>query len=168
MTTLSTMLRERVAARRARRRGGLSLNLVSLIDILTTLVFFLLLTSAGVATNISADGVTLPSSASQQVPRVGTQIVIDADSIRVGDRQVESTHEALNDSGAHLQKLLAALHGPSGVADSNGGVARAAREQDFNIVADRSIPFALLRKVIATCADEVGLGHVSLALLPAH
>ena len=164
--TLSTALRERGSARRARKCGGLSLNLVSLIDILTTLVFFLLPTSAGVVTNISADGVILPSSASKQAPRVGTQIVIDANDIRVGDQAVESTHEALSDPGAVLAKLFAALHGASDAVAGKDGAGTAGR--DFNIVADRSVPFALLRKVIATCTNDVGLGHVSLALLPVH
>ncbi|WP_175761770.1 ExbD/TolR family protein [Burkholderia anthina] len=160
--SLGKSLRARANRRRAGRSGAMSLNLVSLIDILTTLVFFLLMTAAGVATNVTADRVSLPASASSQAPRDALQVTVSTDDIRVGPEIVESVDAALADRGAILRSLQVALSTAHATTSgpSSGG--------DIDVVADKRVPFALLRKIIASCASGTGFDHVSLALLHQH
>ncbi|WP_185633718.1 biopolymer transporter ExbD [Burkholderia sp. Bp9012] len=155
-------MRARANRRRAGCSGAMSLNLVSLIDILTTLVFFLLMTAAGVATNVTADRVSLPVSASSQAPRIALQVTVSTGDIRVGPEIVESVDAALADRGAVLGRLQAAVstaHATTSPPSSGG---------DIDVIADKRVPFALLRKVIASCVSGTGFDHVSLALLHEH
>jgi biopolymer transport protein ExbD len=80
--------RTRRIARRLRRKEEGELNLVSMIDILTVLVFFLLVN----ATGVSLLGINLPDSASKPLPNQpqhALKIVIRPDSFGVFDMNTE-------------------------------------------------------------------------------
>jgi biopolymer transport protein ExbD len=73
----------RRVTRRARRKRATELNIVSMIDILTVLVFFLLVN----ATGVSILGINLPSTASsppQQQPR-SLKVIVRTDGLTVAD-----------------------------------------------------------------------------------
>ncbi len=74
----------RRAMRRARRKRGTELNLVSMIDVLTVLVFFLLVNQIGV----SVLGVELPGPAaasSEPTPPQDLSVVVRADGLVLAD-----------------------------------------------------------------------------------
>jgi len=74
----------RHAMRRARRHRGTELNIVSMIDILTVLVFFLLVNSTGVAIL----GVNLPGNASDaKPPPHALSVAIHPDTLTVADER---------------------------------------------------------------------------------
>ena len=80
MQGLSRSLRR--ATRRARRKRAMELNIVSMIDILTVLVFFLLVN----ATGVSVLGVNLPStSTSPPQKHTEVKVVIHPTSLVVAD-----------------------------------------------------------------------------------
>jgi biopolymer transport protein ExbD len=70
--------------RRARRRRATELNIVSMIDVLTVLVFFLLVNSAGIA----IVGINLPDATAQppKEPPRGLSVVVHDNSMMVIDR----------------------------------------------------------------------------------
>lgn len=73
----------RRAMRRARRRRALELNIVSMIDVLTVLIFFLLLNSAGVA----VIGINLPSAAAQTTQEpLGLSVIVRSQQLQIIDR----------------------------------------------------------------------------------
>jgi len=81
MQGLSRNLRR--ATRRARRKRATELNIVSMIDILTVLVFFLLVNALGV----SILGVNLPSSDAvpPKVPPKDLKVIVRQDGLTVAD-----------------------------------------------------------------------------------
>lgn len=163
---LSQSIRVRGRKRRMTSKGGIPINLVSMIDVLTTLVFFLLVTTASVQTLAPPRGVTLPSSRSAVLPRDVTEVVVTPTDIRLGERSVLSVDAATRDQGAVLPQLGAALQASRGERVTRGDATGTPSVDEVNILADKTIPFWLLRKIIATCSTSPGFARVSLAVTP--
>ena len=64
------------AERKARNHTGLDMNLVSLIDIFTILIFFLMSSAAGVEILNTSKDVKLPESHADKMPRETVVIVV--------------------------------------------------------------------------------------------
>ncbi len=143
---------------RGRRGGGL--NLVSLMDIFTILVFFLLVNSSDVKDLPSARSVQMPESISQDKPRETVIVLVSPDAILVDGVEVLSTAQALSSEGATLEPLQAALleRAARRVRDS------AIVDREITIMGDKDVSYRLLRKVMATCT-EADYGRVSLAVI---
>lgn len=150
------------ASRRVRRmdrhrkmRKASPLNLVSLMDIFTILVFFLLVNSSSTQQLPNKKDLQLPTSAAKKSPKETLVLVITPDSILVQGRHVTEVAAWMNseeDVIAPLEKELR-LHGSSRqlatepVLDEQDEVQGAA----ITIMGDENIPYELLRKVLATC-----------------
>jgi biopolymer transport protein TolR len=137
------------AARRARHGNQLDMNLVSLIDVFTILIFFLL-SNSGVETIAPAKSVRLPESVSEQVPKETLVVAVNGDEITVDGRK-----------GADVAPLAIAkddlIPGLKAELDlvSSRPVARAenaAKAHSLTIMGDKDIPYQLLRKVMYTAA----------------
>ena len=143
---------EKRAIRRARNQNLVDMNLVSLIDIFTILIFFLLSNSAEVQSLATSKSVRLPESIASKSPKEPVVIAVTNQEIAVQGRHVASVAEALAEPGdaiATLQAelLLQARHERVRQADAgNGG------PQPITILGDREIPYQLLRKVMVSCA----------------
>lgn len=138
------------AERKARHGTGLDMNLVSLIDIFTILIFFLLSSAAGVEMLPSPKAVKLPESLSQSVPHDTLVVVVSASEIIVDGRRVASVSEAMATQGDVIAPLKAELDLHAGrevVRKEN-----AAKGRTLTIMGDKGIPYALLRKVMTTAA----------------
>jgi biopolymer transport protein TolR len=122
------------------------LNLVSLMDIFTILVFFLLLNSSDVPVLQATESIRLPDSVASGKPIIMLTISIDADAIFVA---------ATAQVGSHLPALAVALN--------QATTATIIKATKVTIMGDRSTDYGLLKKVISTCAES-GFGQVSLAV----
>ncbi len=71
------------------------MNLVSLIDVFTILIFFLMSNTGGVETLASPRAVKLPESMSQQAPKETLMITVTATEILVAGRVVASVSDAM-------------------------------------------------------------------------
>jgi biopolymer transport protein TolR len=135
------------------------LNLVSLMDIFTILVFFLLVNSSNIEVLPNPKAMQLPESIARQVPRDTLVLMVTEQEILVGGRHVMSLDDALAAPGPVLAALKAQLQqAPLGPAEG-GGETRG----EINIMADREIPYSLLKKVMLTCTDA-RFGKISLAV----
>ncbi len=74
------------AERKARNHSGLDMNLVSLIDIFTILIFFLM-SSTGVEVLTSSKAVKLPESTADKAPRETIIVTVSGTDILVGGRR---------------------------------------------------------------------------------
>lgn len=155
----------RTVSRRHRSRTGLkasaSVNLISMMDILTVLLLFLLKSySAGGEVMVPQPGVKLPESTADEQPRQSLIVAIDGDAIKLGTERIASVAEvaASSEPGipALAERLPAATHAP---ADGGTDAATA-----VTIQGDRNIEYALLRKVMFTLSQS-GYANVSLAVL---
>jgi biopolymer transport protein TolR len=152
---------QRRAMRRARNQPLVDMNLVSLIDIFTILIFFLLSNTTEVETLPNSKAVRLPESIAEQSPREAVVVVVSADDILVQGRKVASVSDVLAADGDLIEPLKAEL-------DLQAGRALIRREntpqnQPITIMGDRSIPYRLLRKVMFTCA-RANYSEVSFAV----
>lgn len=139
------------------------LNLVSLMDIFTILVFFLLVNSSEVETLQANKGVQMPESVAEQKPRENVVVMITKNEILVQGRptvtlaQIDASDQAvIPQLKAELQSQVERLISSAGEDD------RSARE--VTIMGDKSIPYSLLKKVMATCTDA-DYGTLSLAVM---
>jgi biopolymer transport protein ExbD len=131
------------------------LNLVSLMDIFTILVFFLLLNSSDVPVLQATESIRLPDSVASGKPIIMLTISIDADAIFVAGERVMSVAAATAQDGSHLPALAVALN--------QATTATIIKATKVTIMGDRSTDYGLLKKVISTCAES-GFGQVSLAV----
>src|SRR5262249_32385393 len=97
------------AERAARNKSLVDLNLVSLIDIFTILIFFLLANASEVEVLPSAKAVRLPESTAEKHPKETVVVVVSNEDILVQGRRVASVSEAMKSSGDLIEPLKAEL-----------------------------------------------------------
>jgi biopolymer transport protein ExbD len=147
--------------RRNRNQSMVDMNLVSLIDVFTILIFFLLSNTGGVETLASPRAVKLPESMSQQAPKETLMITVTATEILVAGRVVASVSDAMKIDGDMIQPLKADLD-----VEASREVIRKENEADskrVTVMGDKDIPYRLLRKVMFTAA-RAGYTDVSFAV----
>ena len=147
--------------RRSRNPSMVDMNLVSLIDVFTILIFFLLSNSGGVETLASPRAVKLPESTSQKAPKETLLVVVTASEILVGGKVVAMVKDALVVDGDLIEPLKAELD-----LEAAREVIRKENQADsrrVTIMGDKDIPYRLLRKVMFTAA-RAGYSDVSFAV----
>jgi biopolymer transport protein ExbD len=150
------------AARKARDHDMVDMNLVSLIDVFTILIFFLLSNSTEVEILPSSKAVQLPESTAQQSPKDTLVVLVSGADIVVGGRLVAKVPEVL----AAADDLIAPLKAELESQQSQRKVVRtenAAQSQVITIMGDKDIPYQLLRKVMFSCA-RAGFTDVRFAV----
>ena len=145
--------------RRAKRGSTVaSINLVSMIDIFTILIIYLLVNTAAVQI-VGAEQVDLPASIAVEPPRENVAVLLTRDDVLVDGVAVMKVAELRHDGPAVIpalkQRLLEAA--PLAPSQGDGG--------EVNILADKSIPYSLLKKVMTTCADAQ-FARISLGVSP--
>lgn len=158
------MRNSRRIKRMSRNRGKIAkMNLTSLMDVFTILVFFLLVNSGSVEILDAPKEVTLPESRVETKPRETVVIFVSKDQVLVQGEAVALVEDILNGEPEsmdpitwRLAELKESIVGPSTLA--------VAGSQEVTILADRSIPFTVIRQIMSTCTGE-GYENVSLAVI---
>jgi len=137
------------AARKARHGNQLDMNLVSLIDVFTILIFFLL-SNSGVETLPATGAVHLPESSAKKEPKETLVVVVNATEITVDGRKVADVAPLATAKDDLIPGLKAELDlvssRPVALAEN------AAKAHSLTIMGDKDIPYQLLRKVMYTAA----------------
>ena len=146
-----------------RNRSGTTLNLVSLMDIFTILVFFLLVNSSDVEVLPNDKDIQLPESIAEEKARETVVIIVGDEDILVQGTPVAKVADVMASHGNDIPGLRQAL------MSQNDRVLRREAQDDIagrevTIMGDRDIPYRLLKKVMATCTDSE-YGQISLAVL---
>jgi biopolymer transport protein ExbD len=152
---------QRRAERKARNSTGLDMNLVSLIDIFTILIFFLLSSAAGVELLASPKAVKLPESTAEATPKQNVIVVVSGEDILVEGRKVATVADAMKTDADLIGPLKAELDLRAGrevIRAENKGQSKA-----VTIMGDKDIPYRLLRKVMFTAA-RANFSDVSFAV----
>jgi biopolymer transport protein ExbD len=139
------------------------MNLTSLMDVFTILVFFLLVNSGTPEVLETPKQMVLPESVVEAKPRETVVIFIGEEEVVVQGEPV-ATVAAIADMGngqiGPIIDRLALLEN-SIIGSSTQHVAGS---QEITILADRSIPFDVIRKVMSTCTSQ-GYSRISLAVI---
>ena len=143
------------SSRRARRmnqhhaRGkkfSATLNMVSLMDIFTILVFFLLVNTTSSEVLPSPQNITLPEAATEKLPSRNLVVAVDGILIRLQGKAIITVKDAMEGESKIIKPLFIALRQTSAtdkrITDKNG----------VTIMGDQEIPYALLKKIMLTCA----------------
>lgn len=146
-----------------RNKGTGGLNLVSLMDIFTILVFFLLVNSSDVEVLPNAKEIQLPESIAEQKAKETVVILIGDEDILVQGTPVVKVADVMAAQGNDIPQLRNALK------SQNDRVLRREAQQEIagrevTIMGDKDIPYRLLKKVMATCSHSE-YGQISLAVL---
>jgi len=139
------------------------ISLTSLMDVFTILVFFLLVNSATTEVLETPKQITLPASVVEDKPRETVVIFISPQQVTVQGEAVITTGEILSMAGQNVAPIGARL---AEVSQSVIGMRtkRVAESQEVTILADKSVPFRVVKKVMSTCTAE-GYRRISLAVL---
>jgi biopolymer transport protein ExbD len=138
------------------------LNLTSLMDVFTILVFFLLANSSSSEVVAAPKQIKLPDSVVETKPRETLVILVGTDTVLLQGEPVITTAELLDDKTGPIKSIAERLEllerniiGISTKADIAG--------QEITILADKAIPFKVLKKIMSTCTDS-GYSKISLAV----
>jgi biopolymer transport protein ExbD len=150
--------------RMARNRGkAVTMNLTALMDIFTILVFFLLVNSASTEVLETPKQITLPASVVEEKPRETVVIFISPLEITVQGESIVLTADVVAAEGQGIEPIAATL---AKISQNIIGLSTKALadSQEVTILADRSVPFDVIKKVMSTCTSE-GYERISLAVL---
>jgi biopolymer transport protein ExbD len=138
------------------------MNLTSLMDVFTILVFFLLVNSGSVEILDAPKEVTLPESQVQSRPRETVVIFISPDEVLVQGKLVARVEDIVNGEADVLNPIHARL---AELKENIVGVSTltVAASREVTILADKSVPFMVVKTVMSTCTDQ-GYENVSLAV----
>jgi len=145
------------------RRGAPKLNLTSLMDVFTILVFFLMVNSATVETLQQPKTIVLPESVVEAKPRETVVIFVGTEEVLVQGVPVARVAdiEASAEAGVEPIRVRLAELSESVIGLSTQAVAES---QEVTVLADKSVPFRVLKKIMATCTEQ-GYTRVSLAVV---
>lgn len=148
-------------ARSKKRVAGLSL--VSLMDVFTILVFFLLTNSSSNEVLSNPKEINLPDSVVESKPRETIVIFVSPEVIMLQGEPIMKTSDLLlskQDIVVGLRnKLLEQKDKVIGTSTK-----AAAKSKEVTLLADKKIPFKYLKKIMSTCTSA-GYGKISLAVI---
>ncbi|MEE4244822.1 MAG: biopolymer transporter ExbD, partial [Kangiellaceae bacterium] len=144
------------------RHGKGGLNLVSLMDIFTILVFFLLVNSSSTQQLPSSKSVELPQSTSEKIPEETLLIMVNNNDLLVQGRKIAEINQVLatdqniiDDLKTELEFQLQQKLNLDGEAVDGGEV---------TIMGDRQIPYKLLKRILYTLSES-NYKNISLAVM---
>jgi biopolymer transport protein ExbD len=155
-------------SRRMRRmarnhRKPAKMDITSLMDVFTILVFFLLMNSANTEVLEPPKGIILPASVVEDKPRETVVIFVSPEVVTVqGEVVIETaaissiegnTVPEIADRLARLRENVIGLNTEK-IVDS----------QEVTLLADKTVPFEIIKMIMSTSTSE-GYGKISLAVL---
>lgn len=156
--------------RRLKRGSGLSkrmpsFNLVSLMDIFTILVFFLLVNSSNTQELPSANQIKLPVSVSERRPEITAIVLVTKTEILVQGTPVANIEEVIESESISIPGVITELRY---IASKAVGISKATerKKKEVTIMGDAVIPFKIMKKIMNSCTMS-GYDTIYLAVVQA-
>jgi biopolymer transport protein ExbD len=156
------MKNSRRMTRLARIRPKVSaMNLTSLMDVFTILVFFLIMNSGSEV--LDSNGVSLPESVVETKPTETVVINVNTEEVLVQGEPVVRIADVLAMGGGDIEPIVVRL---AELRERVIGVRTQAVADSpaVTILADKSIPFSVLKQIMSTCTAG-GYTRISLAVI---
>lgn len=155
---------KRMERHHKRSKSKAVLNMVSLMDIFTILVFFLLVSSTTVQDLPNTKKIKLPESSADKLPKETVVVMVSNDDIVVQGRKVATLRsvsrsqqpeiEGLKKELQRLSKRIVLKKTPDGKPIP----------REVTIMGDRKIPYEILKKIMYTCT-KASYTNISLAVM---
>lgn len=136
-------------------------NIVSLMDIFTILVFFLLVNASDPTVLPNAKGIEMPQSIAEQKPRVSVVLMLNQEDIRLQGEKVVNASDISNNKKSDIQKLQIALQDEIQKVAAN---IREGEKHEITIMGDKEVPFSLIKRVMQICSSA-GFEQISLSVI---
>jgi biopolymer transport protein ExbD len=138
-----------------------AINLTSLMDVFTILVFFLVMNSGTEV--LEASDVELPQSVIETKPVETVVINVGKDEVLVQGEPVARIADILASGGGDIVPIMTRL---AELQERVIGVRTQAVAQStaITILADKSIPFAVVKQIMSSCTAQ-GYTRISLAVI---
>ncbi len=150
----------RMLTHHMRNKADAELNLIPMIDILSVLVAFLLVYSTEVEVVQNNKAIQVPESIVQAKPRETVVVMLTKDELFVQGERITSIAEVQASPETIIAPLRDALKRPMLVGRKMSE--RELADREITILGDKSLPYEVLKKVMATCTDA-DYGKISLA-----
>jgi biopolymer transport protein TolR len=152
----------RMALHHLRHRADAQLNLIPLIDILSVMVAFLLVYSTEVEVIQNAKGIEIPQSIAETAPKQSVVVMITKTDLFVQGEFIATVAQIRTGTTRLVEPLRAALKRPLLVGKEVSE--RDIAQREITILADKALPYEVLKRVMATCTDA-DYGRISLAVI---
>lgn len=154
----------RMSRHHQRNKQSASLNMVSLMDIFTILVFFLLVSATDQESLPSLKDIKLPEASAEQKPKQNIVISVSNKMILLQGREIVSANQAMRNNNSVIPKLLSALNQEAKNKVSSRNNEEKVKKRGVTIMGDQKIPYVLLKKIMLTCAST-DFTNISLAVV---
>jgi len=145
------------------RKKVSALNLTALMDVFTILVFFLLANSSSSEVLSTPKQIKLPDSVVETKPRETVVVMVGPEQVLVQGEPVIGTAELLDSRRETIGEITERLDQlERNIIGINTRTAMQSKE--ITLLADKTIPFRALKKVMSTCTRS-GYGRISLAVI---
>jgi biopolymer transport protein ExbD len=139
------------------------LNLTSLMDVFTILVFFLVMNSGPTEILDAPNDLVLPESVVEAKPSETVVINVGKEEVLVQGQPVARIVDIMAMGGGDIEPIMAKL------AELQGRVIglrtqAVAESTAVTILADKSIPFSVVKQIMSTCTAQ-GYTRISLAVI---
>lgn len=152
---------QRHHARRADKSAAQSLNMVSLMDIFTILVFFLLVSAANSDILPTPKNIKLPLSTAEKLPKSNIVIIIGNNDILIQGKKIASINRVIKSNQNVIMPLLDALK--EQLRNKGADKAKKMMKKGVTIMGDKDVPYILLKKIMITSA-AANFSDISLAV----
>ena len=158
----SSRTARRMSAHHARAKRAPAFNIVSLMDIFTILVFFLLVNAADPSVLPNAKGIEMPESMAEKKPRVSVVVMLNEENVSLQGKPVAESDSIIKNDAEDIHNLMAALQ-------AEAEIVPAAREgedpkKEVTIMGDKEVSFQLIKRVMQICSDA-GFTRISLSVI---
>ena len=127
-----------------------SLNMVSLMDIFTILVFFLLVSAASSDILPTPKNIKLPRSTAETLPKENLVIIVGENKILLQGKEISDMKSVVDSKKLMIMPLFNELNNlastKTSAKDSSSIISKG-----ITILGDKEIPYALLKKIMLTC-----------------
>ena len=146
-----------------RQHVDAELNLIPLIDVMSVMVAFLLIYTADVEIVQNTKDIEIPQSSAEVRPQQSVVVMLTKEHLFVQGELISSIADVRGTEGSVVEPLRRVLERPMLMGEVNTAeLDLAARE--ITVIADKSLTFDVVRKVMATCTASA-YGTISLAVL---
>ena len=154
---------KRMAQHHSRNKRSATLNMVSLMDIFTILVFFLLVSSTTVQDLPNSKQIKLPESVADKLPKETVVIVVSKEDVLVQGKKITDLRTIARSNKAEVTPLLVALQDQAKKIIVKKAPDGKPVNRDVTIMGDQKIPYGVLKKIMYTCT-LASYGNISLAV----
>lgn len=139
-----------------------SFNVVSLMDIFTILVFFLLVNTNEITPLPNPKGIEMPESISEVSPHESVVVMLSSDAVRLQGEDVITIEEVMKEDSVEVSLFVEKL---KQLANEVEPESEEDPEREVTIMGDKEVPYKVLDRVMRLCANQAGFSKISLSVI---